>query len=64
MIDNRDNLDVKHTNYRDVLVSNSREWSGHVSSLQWIMYEWFMRQVKKAEAMYRRAIAEKSIIMV
>jgi hypothetical protein len=64
MRDNRDNCDAKGITYRNLVIKTSRLWPERISSSGWIMWEWFVRQVEKAEEMYRRAIADKSGIIV
>jgi hypothetical protein len=60
VMDNRDNFGVKYSNYIDVIINNNKEWSNRISNPQWGMYEWWMKQVKKAEEIYRRAIVENN----
>jgi hypothetical protein len=58
--DNLDNCDAKYSNYINGTINNAEEWSVCISSPEWIMIEWFMRQTKKAEEMCRRAIVDKN----
>jgi hypothetical protein len=57
---NLENCDSKYSNYSNRIITNSKEWPYLISSPEWIMREWFLRQVKRAEEMYRQAIANIS----
>jgi hypothetical protein len=58
MKDNKDKLDLECSNSSSGLVRNGKIGLDCALSPEWIMHEWFVNQVKKAEKMYRRAIAE------